>query len=107
MRMCHKICLAGQTPALCSVFLFMGFSCLGSTNPELNSSSLTWIQRDSGQNQRVLQIKYEYGESIADFFQVLGFAAFFALVLKKVEHEDEENTAIDGPLSAPGNCLQS
>ncbi|NXG73156.1 PK1L2 protein, partial [Baryphthengus martii] len=35
--------------------------------------------------------------------KVLGFAAFFALVLKKVEHEDEENTAIDGPLSAPGN----
>ncbi|NXX88600.1 PK1L2 protein, partial [Centropus bengalensis] len=36
--------------------------------------------------------------------KVLGFAAFFALVLKKVEHEDEENTAIDGPLSDPGNC---
>ncbi|NXN15255.1 PK1L2 protein, partial [Indicator maculatus] len=36
--------------------------------------------------------------------KVLGFAAFFALVLRKVEHEDEENTAIDGPLSAPGNC---
>ncbi|NXG52006.1 PK1L2 protein, partial [Psilopogon haemacephalus] len=36
--------------------------------------------------------------------KVLGFAAFFALVLKNVEHEDEENTAIDGPLSAPGNC---
>ncbi|NXK49451.1 PK1L2 protein, partial [Chauna torquata] len=36
--------------------------------------------------------------------KVLGFAAFFALVLKKVEHEDDENTAIDGPLSALGNC---
>ncbi|XP_010180489.1 PREDICTED: polycystic kidney disease protein 1-like 2, partial [Mesitornis unicolor] len=35
--------------------------------------------------------------------KVLGFAAFFALVLKKVEHEDEESTAIDGPLSAPGD----
>ncbi|XP_021264638.1 polycystic kidney disease protein 1-like 2 [Numida meleagris] len=35
--------------------------------------------------------------------KVLGFAAFFALVLKKVEHEDEENTAIDGSLSAPGD----
>uniref|UniRef100_A0A8C3E180 Polycystin 1 like 2/pseudo n=1 Tax=Corvus moneduloides TaxID=1196302 RepID=A0A8C3E180_CORMO len=35
--------------------------------------------------------------------KVLGFAAFFALVLKKVEHEDEENTAIDEPLSAPGD----
>ncbi|NWT18612.1 PK1L2 protein, partial [Vireo altiloquus] len=35
--------------------------------------------------------------------KVLGFAAFFALVLKKVEHEDEENTAIDGPLSALGD----
>nr|XP_009943686.1 PREDICTED: polycystic kidney disease protein 1-like 2 [Opisthocomus hoazin] len=33
--------------------------------------------------------------------KVLGFAAFFALVLKKVEQEDEESTAIDGPLSAP------
>lgn len=55
----------------------------------------------------VLDMKWEYGDSIADSFQVLGFAAFFALVLKKVEHEDEENTAIDGPLSAPGNCLQS
>lgn len=48
-------------------------------------------------------MKWEYGESISDSFQVLGFAAFFALVLKKVEHEDEENTAINGPLSAPGN----
>lgn len=36
---------------------------------------------------------------------MLGFAAFFALVLKKVEHEDEENMAIDGPLSASGTCL--
>ncbi|KAJ7394975.1 polycystin 1 like 2 [Pitangus sulphuratus] len=35
--------------------------------------------------------------------KVLGFAAFFALVLKKVEHEDVENPAIDGPLSAPGD----
>ncbi|NXM88594.1 PK1L2 protein, partial [Oenanthe oenanthe] len=35
--------------------------------------------------------------------KVLGFAAFFALVMKKVEHEDEENTAIDGPLSAQGD----
>uniref|UniRef100_A0A8C6K2J0 Uncharacterized protein n=1 Tax=Melopsittacus undulatus TaxID=13146 RepID=A0A8C6K2J0_MELUD len=35
--------------------------------------------------------------------KVLGFAAFFALVLKKVEHEDEENTAVDGPLAAPGD----
>ncbi|XP_023790696.1 polycystic kidney disease protein 1-like 2 [Cyanistes caeruleus] len=35
--------------------------------------------------------------------KVLGFAAFFALVLKNVEHEDEENTAIDGSLSAPGD----
>ncbi|XP_026519394.1 polycystic kidney disease protein 1-like 2 [Terrapene carolina triunguis] len=35
--------------------------------------------------------------------KVLGFAAFFALVLKKVEHEDEEDTAVDGPLSAPGD----
>lgn len=52
-------------------------------------------------------MKWEHGESISDTFQVLGFAAFFALVLKKVEHEDEENTVIDGPLSAPGNCLQS
>lgn len=52
-------------------------------------------------------MKWAYGEFIANSFQVLGFAAFFALVLKKVEHEDEENTAIDGPLSAPGNCLPS
>ncbi|NXA35063.1 PK1L2 protein, partial [Eudromia elegans] len=35
--------------------------------------------------------------------KVLGFAAFFALVLKKVEQEDEENMAIDGALSAPGD----
>uniref|UniRef100_A0A803TRM4 Polycystin 1 like 2/pseudo n=1 Tax=Anolis carolinensis TaxID=28377 RepID=A0A803TRM4_ANOCA len=35
--------------------------------------------------------------------KVLGFAAFFALVLKKVEQEDEENTAIDGPLSTSGD----
>ncbi|NXF58754.1 PK1L2 protein, partial [Ciccaba nigrolineata] len=35
--------------------------------------------------------------------KVLGFAAFFALVLKKVEHEDEENTPIDGPLYTAGD----
>uniref|UniRef100_A0A8C8RBC5 Polycystic kidney disease protein 1-like 2 n=1 Tax=Pelusios castaneus TaxID=367368 RepID=A0A8C8RBC5_9SAUR len=40
--------------------------------------------------------------------KVLGFAAFFALVLKKVEQEDEENTAVDGPLSVPGDlCVRS
>ncbi|KAM7010857.1 polycystin-1-like protein 2 [Passerculus sandwichensis] len=37
--------------------------------------------------------------------KVLGFAAFFALVLKKVEHEDEENTAIDGPLPGDSHPL--
>nr|XP_060644320.1 polycystin-1-like protein 2 [Anolis sagrei ordinatus] len=35
--------------------------------------------------------------------KVLGFAAFFALVLKNVEQEDEENTAIDGSLSTAGD----
>ncbi|XP_066494065.1 polycystin-1-like protein 2 [Tiliqua scincoides] len=35
--------------------------------------------------------------------KVLGFAAFFALVLKKLEQEDEETTSIDGPLSATGD----
>ncbi|XP_053305767.1 polycystic kidney disease protein 1-like 2 [Spea bombifrons] len=35
--------------------------------------------------------------------KVLGFAAFFALVLKKVEPEDEEETALNGDLSAPGD----
>lgn len=42
-------------------------------------------------------------ESATPVFQVLGFAAFFALVLKKLEQEDEDTTSIDGPLSAPGN----
>ncbi|XP_063800339.1 polycystin-1-like protein 2 [Pseudophryne corroboree] len=35
--------------------------------------------------------------------KVLGFAAFFALVLKKVEPEDEEETALNGDYSAPGD----
>eukprot|EP00079_Xenopus_tropicalis_P034906 XP_017948677.1 PREDICTED: polycystic kidney disease protein 1-like 2 [Xenopus tropicalis] len=35
--------------------------------------------------------------------KVLGFAAFFALVLKKVEPEDEEETTINGNLSTPGD----
>ncbi|KAF7242705.1 Polycystic kidney disease protein 1-like 2, partial [Varanus komodoensis] len=35
--------------------------------------------------------------------KVLGFAAFFALVLKKVEQEDEAHTSLEGPLSAPGD----
>ncbi|XP_075692927.1 polycystin-1-like protein 2 [Rhinoderma darwinii] len=35
--------------------------------------------------------------------KVLGFAAFFALVLKKVEPEDEEETTIHGDLSAQGD----
>ncbi|XP_069463204.1 polycystin-1-like protein 2 isoform X2 [Ambystoma mexicanum] len=33
--------------------------------------------------------------------KVLGFAAFFALVLKKVEPEDEDEAAIEGPLACP------
>ncbi|KAM4614101.1 polycystin-1-like protein 2 [Discoglossus pictus] len=36
--------------------------------------------------------------------KVLGFAAFFALVLKKVEAEDEEETPLNGKLSAPGDA---
>ncbi|KAM8945929.1 LOW QUALITY PROTEIN: polycystin-1-like protein 2 [Pelodytes ibericus] len=36
--------------------------------------------------------------------KVLGFAAFFALVLKKVEPEDEEDTTLNGDLSAPGEA---
>uniref|UniRef100_A0A8C5N1V4 Polycystin 1 like 2/pseudo n=1 Tax=Leptobrachium leishanense TaxID=445787 RepID=A0A8C5N1V4_9ANUR len=36
--------------------------------------------------------------------KVLGFAAFFALVLKKVEPEDEEETAIDKDLTVPGEA---
>nr|DBA16985.1 TPA: hypothetical protein GDO54_002506 [Pyxicephalus adspersus] len=36
--------------------------------------------------------------------KVLGFAAFFALVLKKVEPEDEEETALNGKLSTPGDA---
>ncbi|KAM4017468.1 polycystin-1-like protein 2 [Anomaloglossus baeobatrachus] len=35
--------------------------------------------------------------------KVLGFAAFFALVLKKVEPEDEEEATINSDLSAPGD----
>ncbi|OCT84402.1 hypothetical protein XELAEV_18022555mg [Xenopus laevis] len=35
--------------------------------------------------------------------KVLGFAAFFALVLKKVEPEDEEQATINGDLSTPGD----
>ncbi|XP_064414889.1 polycystin-1-like protein 2 [Latimeria chalumnae] len=35
--------------------------------------------------------------------KVLGFAAFFALVLKKAEQEDEEGTTIDGPLTGLGD----
>ncbi|XP_078524933.1 polycystin-1-like protein 2 [Lissotriton helveticus] len=35
--------------------------------------------------------------------KVLGFAAFFALVLKKVEPEDEDEAAIEGPLACPGD----
>ncbi|PIO34796.1 hypothetical protein AB205_0184310, partial [Aquarana catesbeiana] len=35
--------------------------------------------------------------------KVLGFAAFFALVLKKVEPEDEEETALNGNISTPGD----
>ncbi|GAB0195474.1 polycystic kidney disease protein 1-like 2 [Grus japonensis] len=58
--------------------------------------------KGSRSKPELLYMKGAYGESIANSFQVLGFAAFFALVLKKVEHEDEENTAIDGPLSSPG-----
>lgn len=55
---------------------------------------------------RTSLIQYKYDSRfVSNVFQVLGFAAFFALVLKKVEQEDEENTAIDGPLSAPGNLL--
>ena len=36
-------------------------------------------------------------------FQVLGFAAFFALVLKRVEDEEEPVVPLLGRLSGPGN----
>lgn len=36
-------------------------------------------------------------------FQVLGFAAFFALVLKRVEDEEEPVASLPGRLSGPGN----
>lgn len=36
-------------------------------------------------------------------FQVLGFAAFFALVLKRVEDEEEPVVPLLGHLSGPGN----
>lgn len=52
-----------------------------------------------------LSVPKYVSRSATTVFQVLGFAAFFALVLKKVEQEDEENTSINGPLSAPGNLL--
>ncbi|KAM9302054.1 polycystin-1-like protein 2 [Gastrophryne carolinensis] len=35
--------------------------------------------------------------------KVLGFAAFFALVLKKVEVEEEEETPLNGNISTPGD----
>ena len=38
--------------------------------------------------------------------QVLGFAAFFALVLKKVEDEDEPVVSLPGHPSGPGNGAQ-
>lgn len=80
---------------------------MGSTNPKHSCFPAVPGSKGIQSKPELLYVKWEYGESMADSFQVLGFAAFFALVLKKVEHEDEENTAIDGPLSAPGNCLQS
>lgn len=36
-------------------------------------------------------------------FQVLGFAAFFALVLKTVEDEEEPVAPLPGRVSGPGN----
>lgn len=39
----------------------------------------------------------------AGVFQVLGFAAFFALVLKRVEDEEEPVAPLPGRLSSPGN----
>lgn len=39
-------------------------------------------------------------------FQVLGFAAFFALVLKRVEDEEEPIVPLLRHLSSPGNGAQ-
>lgn len=36
-------------------------------------------------------------------FQVLGFAAFFALVFKSTEDEEEPMASLPGYLSSPGN----
>lgn len=44
---------------------------------------------------------------IAGVFQVLGFAAFFALVLKRVEDEEEPVASLPGRLSSPGNGAQA
>ena len=40
------------------------------------------------------------------FFQVLGFATFFALVLKSLEDEEEFMVPHLGHLSSPGNGAQ-
>lgn len=39
-------------------------------------------------------------------FQVLGFAAFFALVLKRVDDEEDSVALLPGHLLGPGNVPQ-
>lgn len=39
-------------------------------------------------------------------FQVLGFAAFFALVLKRVDDEEDTVALLPGHLLGPGNLPQ-
>lgn len=41
-----------------------------------------------------------------DIFQVLGFAAFFALVLKRVDDEEDTVALLPGHLLGPGNVPQ-
>lgn len=45
------------------------------------------------------------GQSLYLLLQVLGFAAFFALVLKKVDQEEYGEPAIEESLRSPGSFI--
>ncbi|XP_063267148.1 polycystin-1-like protein 2 [Prinia subflava] len=88
-------------------FVFIGWSLVAATSGVSGFFTMLYGLHYGKENsiKWLISMVISFLESlfITQPLKVLGFAAFFALVLKKVEHEDEEDTAIDGPLSVPGD----
>ncbi|XP_029466481.1 polycystic kidney disease protein 1-like 2 [Rhinatrema bivittatum] len=88
-------------------FVFVGWSLVAATSSVSGFFTMLYGLHygKDGSIKWLISMAISFFESlfITQPLKVLGFAAFFALVLKKVEHEDGDERTIDGPLSGLGD----